>query len=68
MSDTDHFVSAISQTATSELDFMSAVGDDDFDLVSPSADSSELGDEFDVGDDSDPSDAEGWANFSHPRQ
>jgi len=59
MSDTDHFVSAIS--TGSEADFLSAVGDDDFDLVSPTAGSSALGDDDD-------SDADGWANFSQPRR
>jgi len=72
-SDTDHFVSAISQSAShaaSEIDFQSAIGgDEDFYLMSPSTESnpsSAVGDDFDLGDNDD-SDGEGWASVSQRR-
>jgi len=73
MSDVDpaDFLSAVSQTPSrtaSEADFISAIGDEDFDAMSRStrsATSSTLGDEFDLGDDvSEVS----WASVSQPRR
>jgi hypothetical protein len=70
LSDVDHaeFASAASRTA-SEADFLSAIGDEDFDVMSGSTRSnasSVLGDEFDSGDNA--SEAESWASISQPRR
>lgn len=70
----DHadFVSATSQTPSrtvSEADFLSAMGDEDFDVMSRSTRStasSVLGEEFDLGDDV--SEAGSWASVSQPRR
>jgi len=74
LSDTDHgdFVSAVSHTPSrtaSEAEFLSAIGDEDFDVMSRSTRStvsSGLGDEFDLGDDL--SEAGSWASVSQPRR
>ena len=69
LSDVDHadFLSAVSQTPSrtiSEADFLSAIGDEDFDVMSQST-PSPVGDEFDLGD---VSEAESWASVSQPRR
>jgi hypothetical protein len=73
LSDVDHadFVSAVSQTPSrtaSEADFLSAIGDEDFDVMSQSTRSnrsSVLGEESDLDD---VSEAESWASVSQPRR
>lgn len=71
--DNADFVSAVSQTPSrtaSEADFLSAIGDEDFDVMSRSTRSnasSVLGDEFDLSDDV--SEAGSWASVSQtPRR
>jgi len=71
LSDVDRadFVSAASQTPSiSEAEFLSAIGDDDFDVLSQSTRSttSALGNEFDWGDDF--SEAGSWTSVSQPRR
>jgi len=69
----DHadFVSAASHTSrtVSETEFLSAMGDEDFDVMSRSTRSnasSAVGDEFDLGDGV--SEPESWASVSQPRR